>query len=341
MIQERVCHIHAGTHKTASTYIQSRLKRNQSFLRRHNLLYPPLRRHHLVLANALRKGEMGPWIRLLQSAMRTGREPLVSAEIFAELLHQPAPWAQSQLSAAGSTLFSNLASFLEKHNMRLHLVVFVRDQPAYLNSRYTQLIKRFYFDLPFDRYVRRTISRGGKGECDYETLFGEALAHPAVDLSVLPFRSGEADPCDRLLKVVGVPNLQQLPPLQKRSNTQPGWKTVWLARHLGQRLRDSDPVAWRDRRLKARLRKALDQLAIEQGWPAEPYQGLDAELLASLEHRYAASNERFAERVWGCSWREMFPSSQPRQSPQAPRSPDERRQLQLQAERLLDQVLNR
>lgn len=65
--------LHVGIHKTASTYIQHRLKRNQPFLRAHGLLYPKRRRDHLRLVQALRQGNMRPWARLLGRAERQGR----------------------------------------------------------------------------------------------------------------------------------------------------------------------------------------------------------------------------------------------------------------------------
>lgn len=323
-----------GINKTASTYIQHRLKRNRRFLRRHGLLYPRRRRDHLLLVKALSQGRMEPWTRLLQSARRQGRVPLISAEIFSELLHH------TRQPGGDTTLLGDLVAFLASQQVDLHVVAFVRDQPAYLNSRYTQLIKRFYFALPFRRFLRRAMAGGCKGACDYEQLFGEALEHPAVTTTLLPFRSGEADPCERLLAAIGVSDLQRLAPLEQLANSQPGWKAVWLAQHLARRLRRRHPEAWRDGGCKARLRQALEQLAVERDWPAEPYQGVNQKQLAVLERRYAAGNERFAQRVWGRSWRELFPSPEPRPSPTKPRSPEERRQLKALADQLLAEALN-
>ncbi len=332
-MERRTLHLHVGINKTASTYIQHRLKRNRRLLRRQGLLYPRRRRDHLLLVKALRQGQMEPWVQLVKSARRRGGDPLISAEILSELLHECR-------QPGGTTLLAELVDFLAAQSMDLHLVAFVRDQPAYLNSRYTQLIKRFYFALPFRRYLKLTMRGGCKGECDYELLFTAALDHPAVTTSFLPFRSGEADPCERLLRAIGVADPQTLRPLEQLANSQPGWKAVWLAQHLARRLRRRHPEAWRDAGFKARLRQALEQLAQEQNWPAEPYQGVDGALQARLEQRYAAGNERFAQRVWGRPWRELFPSPQPRPSPQRPRSPQERRQLRALGDRLLGDTLN-
>ena len=53
--------MHVGIHKTASTYIQHRLKRNQRFLRQQGLLYPGRRRDHMRLVKALSQGNLQPW----------------------------------------------------------------------------------------------------------------------------------------------------------------------------------------------------------------------------------------------------------------------------------------
>jgi hypothetical protein len=66
---------------------------------------------------------------------------------------------------------------------------------------------------------------------------------------------------------------------------------------------------------------------VEQGWPAEPFQGLNEELLIKIEQRYGDSNDRFAQRVWGCSWRELFPRPTPPAMPMRPRSREERNAL--------------
>jgi hypothetical protein len=321
--------LHVGIHKTASTYIQHRLKRNQPFLRQQGLLYPKKRRDHLRLVKALRLGNLRPWGKLLERAERKGCRPLVSAEILSLVLAEPSR------TSPGGTVLADLLRFLGALGVQLELVAFLRDQPAYLNSRYTQLIKRFYFASSFERYVAHTMRVGGESACDFEELFGEALASAQVRCSFLPFRSGDGDPCERLLQALGVADCTALEPLHQRANAQPGWQAVWIAQRLARRLRDQHPQAWRSPVCKGRIREALERLAQEQGWQAEPFQGLNDQLLGRLEERYGPSNERFAQRVWGCSWRELFPRPQPQPSPQAPRHRAERRELLALADRLL------
>lgn len=324
--------LHVGIHKTASTYIQHRLKRNQPFLRQQGLLYPKRRCDHLLLVKALRQGDMGPWARLLERAERQGRKALVSAEILGLLLAQPGPRGQGSLLA-------ELLAFLQPRGVGLQLVAFVRDQPAYLNSRYTQLLKRFYFSLPFERYVSRSMRSGGESECDYERLFGEALDQAELHCTFLPFRPSEADPCERLLRAIGVERCEGLGLLDQRANAQPGWQAVWIAQRIARQLQRNHLEAWRASACKARIRAGLEQLAEGEGWPSEPYQGLNETLLNRIEERYFAGNERFARRVWGCSWRELFPRPTSCSSPEGPRCRAERQQLVALADQLLQDGL--
>jgi hypothetical protein len=327
-VAARTLVLHVGIHKTASTYIQHRLKRNQAFLAQHRLLYPKRRRDHLHLVKAFKRGNLKPWLKLLRRAERQGQTPLISAELLSLLLHQRG-------REGSRSLLAQLSDALEQAGVRLHLVAFVRDQPAYLNSRYTQLIKRLYFSSSFRRYVIHTMRSGGESECDYEVLFGEALDNPRISTTFLPFRSGEADPCERLLAAVGVPSCAGLAPIDPIANAQPGWQAVWIAQRLARLLRRRHPQAWRSPACKAAIRERLEQEALRQHWPAEPFQGLSAPLMARIQGRYAASNQRFAQRVWACSWGELFPRPQPQPSPGEPRTPAEHRQLVELADQLL------
>jgi len=320
--------LHVGIHKTASTYIQHRLKSNQSFLRQQRLLYPKRRCEHLELVKALRQGNLQPWEQLLHQAQSQGCRPLISAEILSLVLTEPS-------GNGGGSLLADLLQLLNRLEVGLELVAFVRDQPTYLNSRYTQLLKRFYLAMSFGRYVRQTLRRPGESSCDYLDLFAEALHRPEVSCHFLPFRSGEGDPCERLLQAVGVADLSGLQPLHQLANVQPGWQAVWVAHRIALHLSEQYPEAWNSSACKASIRAELERLAGEHGWTAEPFQGLNESLLNRIELRYGASNDQFAQQAWGCNWRDLFPRPTPQPSPRAPRTARERQLLLHLSEQLI------
>jgi hypothetical protein len=320
LVAPRSLVLHVGIHKTASTYIQHRLKANQPFLRQQGLLYPRRRCEHLQLVKALRHGDWQPWEQLLRSAERKGGRALISAEILSLVLTEPS-------RQGPGTLLADLLQLLTRMDMQLELVAFIRDQPTYLNSRYTQLLKRFYLSLTFQRYVQQTLLHGGESRCDYMEMFSEVLERPEVRCHFLPFRSGETDPCQRLLQAIGVSDLEGFTPLPAEANVQPGWQAVWIAQRVSRQLAEQHPQAWGDSSAKLRMRERLERMAAEQGWQAEPFQGLTESLLTQIEERYRSSNDLFARRVWGCGWRELFPRPIPPAMPMRPRSREERQQL--------------
>jgi hypothetical protein len=321
--------LHVGIHKTASTYIQHRLKGNPAFLRQQRLLYPSRRSEHLHLVKALRRGDPQPWEQLLQQARHQDSRALVSAEILSLVLAEPGH------RGAGS-LLSELLQWLSAQDIGLELVAFVRDQPTYLNSRYTQLLKRFYLASSFRRYVRQTLRRGGESKCDYLELFGEALDRPEVRCHFLPFRAGEADPCERLLQAVGIVNLSDLRPLAEQANVQPGWQAVWIARRIAASWLSTIPRP-------GTAQPARPASAIGSGAPGHwsragrppRFKGSPRRCWPVLSSATAAATTALPERVWGCSWRELFPAPHPQASPAGPRSPEERQSLQA----LVDQLL--
>ncbi|MFN7229213.1 MAG: hypothetical protein ACK5UG_09180 [Synechococcaceae cyanobacterium] len=327
-------HLHVGIHKTASTTIQHRLQANHALLASHGLLVPRLRRQHMALVRALQAGCFDPWEAQLEQASARGCHLLISAEVLSLELARS---AGGSASGAPSHL-AWLRQQLERRGVRLHLVAFVRDQPAYLNSRYTQLIKRFYFSHRFDEYVAAVLAgRQDESCCDFRMLFADALEDPAVETSFLPFPGDGSDPCERLL--AELPVAVSLEPIDRAlANAQPGWRTVWLAHWLAGRLRANHPQLWRDSEVRRGLRRRLERLAEQQGWPADPFVGLTLRLQRQIESHFAASNDWFAQRAWGCSWRDRM-AAPDRPTPCCrPADPLERQQLVAIGQQLLADV---
>ncbi len=314
--------IHAGTHKTASSYIQSRMAANRKLLRKLGLVVPypaGLSRKHKPLAAALAKGRWQPWRRLLASPVGP---LLLSGEQFTQPLAQPA-------------CLDALVQVLAERGYRLKVVVFLRDQPDYINARYVHSTRRLYHHQDFEAYVRAQLAER-RHIYDYHHLFGHLVARPDVTSVFLPYGSRFGDPFARMMAALG-----WVEPAQgwasadpQKGNVQPGCRGVWLAQALGERL----AALGIDGRRLTNTGGVVRRIAARQGWQDERYCGFDPASAEEVATHYGASNDAFAQRVWGCRWREQVPVlPMVRRVFQPPPGGDERRRLEdLVQQALLD-----
>ena len=315
--------IHAGTHKTASSYLQSRLAANRDQLAQAGVLvrYPgkPARKHK-PLAAALAKERWPLWHRYLRGLPAQPSMVLLSAEQFTQ------PLAKRRRLEA-------LVALLEQEGFRLHVLCFLRDQPDYINARYVHSSRRLYHCQDFDTYVQAQLAER-QHIYDYNRLFAPLLNHPQVRCTFLPYGSALGDPFVRMLVALGV-----VPPEQgwaaadpSKGNVQPGCRGVWLARAVGQRLQALGVPG----RALANTGAVVRRIAEAQGWPDDRYCGFDPAAAAAVAAHYCAANDAFAQRVWGCRWRDRVPAvSMERRQYEPPVSGSERQGL----ERLVDQAL--
>ena len=313
---ERTLHLHAGPHKTASTYLQARLHANRADLERLGLRYPtPWREYsHRHLARDLQAGRFQALERLLGQQRRWSGDLLLSAEHFAPLIRDPQALARLLRHGAAQ-------------GFALHVISFVRPQAELLNSFYAHGLGRLYGAPSFRAYVRAQLDgrrlrgparrrwiRHAPQLLDFEQRFAAPLAAEGLRQSYLPFRPRRQDPFAQLLDLLELP-----PPVAgwraapaEQANEQLGRRGLGLAYLLNGEL-DRLPV--RRNQLIAghglnRLVEQLRQLARQRGWVAERFDGWQGRLPALLQQRFGASNERFAQRVWGQDWGEVFPPGQ-------------------------------
>ncbi|MEC8441626.1 MAG: hypothetical protein VXZ59_04830 [Cyanobacteriota bacterium] len=303
--------LHIGMHKTASSYIQKRLRKNQALLRGQGILIPSRRREECDLLRAACQGRWKPWRRWLDRADALGCDLLVSHETFSCRLQKKGPQG---LEPRGLWL----AQRLRKQGWGLKLIAFIRDQESYLNSRYTQLIKRFKAPVDFVDYVTRAMNQDTMSECDLRTLFGWIEQDPQIETAMIPFGSkldpsgaeihARPDPYAQLITALNLPGDVVNQSQKARSlNQQPGRLGVALARDLRVHLEEHIPNALP--KSSKILRKAIERLSREQGWPDEPFNGLDAQLCETIRDRYRNSNDRFCQRFWPeVQWDDLFPS---------------------------------
>jgi hypothetical protein len=314
---QRTLHLHAGPHKTASTYLQARLHANRAGLEQAGLRYPtPWReRSHRDLARALQAGRFEALERLLRQQRRWSGDLLLSAEHFVPLISHPQALARLRQHCADQGL-------------DLHVISFVRPQADLLNSLYAHGLGRLYGAPSFRAYVRAQLDgrrlrgparrrwiRHAPQLLDFEQRFAAPLAADGLRLSFLPFRPRQQDPFAQLLERLELPP----PPAGWRAapadqaNEQLGRRGLGLAFLLNGEL-DSLPLR-RNRLINGhglnRLVEQIRLLARQRDWVAERFDGWQGQLPALLRQRLGAGNSRFAQRVWGQSWEEVFPAGWP------------------------------
>jgi hypothetical protein len=171
--------LHIGMHKTASTTIQKRLKGNNQRLEEFGFRYAAKERKTLL--KAVQTTNFKPWRELLREAETQGMTPIVSHEALSHVFCRP------QSSGKPDCIGDWLLKKLSQTGVSVTVIGFVRDQPSYLNSHYTQHVKRFATAQSLEAYAEKAMRPAiGKRSCDPEQLFGWLQDHPAVHAVFFP-----------------------------------------------------------------------------------------------------------------------------------------------------------
>ena len=299
--------LHIGMHKTGSTAIQKRLEANGRLLQQHRISFDDDSKNQLK--SATKKRDFKPWREKLQRARASNNALLVSNEVLSHLL-------LAQPSDSDVCLGDWLTEAFHKHGCSVTLIAFLRDQPSYLNSQYTQHVKKFGLACDFETYVRRIMGHTkDRGECDPQRLFGWIRHNATVSSHFIPYGGARAlDPFAQLLAVLGAGPATDWIDLP-RINEQPGRLAVQTALAVHQRFA-AKGLALEGRRLRKRAFRLLQTTAIRRGWPKQRFSGLTPELYRSIRAHYRASNDAFAQEVWGAAnWATVFPEDPPAPQP--------------------------
>ena len=300
--------LHIGMHKTGSTAIQKRLEANGPLLQQHRISFDDDSKNQLK--SATKKRNFKPWRKKLQRARASNSSLLVSNEVLSHLL-------LAEPSDAYGCLGDWLTEAFQKQGCNVTLIAFLRDQPSYLNSQYTQHVKKFGLACDFETYVRRIMEHTkDRGECDPQRLFGWIRRNTTVSAHFIPYGGARAlDPFAQLLAVIGAGPATDWIDLP-RINEQPGRLAVETALAVHQRF-DAKGLALEGRRLRKRAFRLLQTTATRRGWPKQRFSGLTPELYRSIRAHYRASNDAFAQEVWGAAnWATVFPEDPPAPQPE-------------------------
>jgi len=303
--------LHVGMHKTASTYIQRRLVKNRDLLQKNGVLLPPRRQQNNTLLKAIVQERWKPWERWLKRAEVRACNLLISHEALSSSLHRTC--------SDGETSHGRwLADRLQRCGWKLKVIGFIRDQESYLNSRYTQLVKRLLVRSDFAAYTESVMQGNTISECDLITLFNWLIGRTEIEKVMIPFGTStdhhgrrhpkRPDPFRQLAEELVLPEavIDRCKPAPSR-NQQPGRLGVALALEVSRFLERHQPNALSQH--SKQLRKGIERMAQAKGWPAEPFNGLNSTIQQAIRHRYETSNAEFCRCFWPeVSWGELFES---------------------------------
>ena len=297
--------LHIGMHKTASTTIQKRLKANNQRLKEFGYHY--VSKNRKALLKAVQEENFQPWRKLIRQAQTDGLTPIVSHEAFSHIL------CRLRSGKTNSCIGDWLLKRLNQAGVNVTVIGFVRDQPSYLNSHYTQHVKRFVTAQSLEAYAADAMQSSIKrNSCDPEQLFGWLEKHPSVHAVFFPYgrsitppqslEDGPRDPFEQLIHCLKIPETVQFKPVANL-NTQPGDLAIRAALQLSHELKREGVLLGKSAK---RARTLLCREAERRNWMETPFQGLNPELNQRIRTHFAAANNRFANRIWGCPWDQIF-----------------------------------
>ncbi|MCB4400716.1 hypothetical protein [Synechococcus sp. MU1625] len=336
--------MHAGTHKTASTYIQERLHRNRDLLKSQGVsLQDPVdcKPKPKKLAAELCKQRSGRWKAFFKQQLK-GSHRLLSAEQFAVPLTDP-------------DCIRQLEAMADEAGYELHIVIFIRSQLDYINSRYIYSLRRFYHHQTFEQFVDDALkgrlqnekTKRGKIErrqdvFDFWSYFQPLLKarDKGLKVSFLPFRQGDLDPFEQFIFAINLSTeLSWKPCPQRHYNRSPGTRGVWLARLLSQLLKE--------RNISPKVIENSSQIILKeeqrQLWRDPSFWGYSRKLTKKVTRHFEKNNAKFAQAAWNCSWDEAF--SKPnkaehrRRSVYTPGSIETEMRMHASAQRLLGRIM--
>lgn len=289
--------LHIGNPKAGSTSLQRFLVDNRAGLEKAGVAVPVLH------------PDDGPRHSSLREALAGGDDGASAFGALAEALRAPGADVlvlTSEGIAAIDDLHrapARLARFAEAAGAEIDVVAFVRPQPLFLNSSYTQHVKNLLTAERFEAFVARMAA---DRRFDYGRVYGPwagvfGRRFHAVAFTAAELRDGLER---RFFRQVGLEGrldevADLVPP--PHSNRSPGPLAVEVMRRLA--------AAGGRQRIGPRLRTLRRWLEDDRrgsGWSVPSFAGLTPVLVRRLRDIFHERNEAFANLHWGRSWDEVF-----------------------------------
>ena len=294
---QRICYIHVGPHKTGTSAIQWFLKENRDKLLQLGYFVPEsgtARGAHHPLARdlcgeALPERKKFAGAKFAHHVTNTSCDAvIISSEALAALFPEP-EYAQR--------FFARIAEL----NLQPKLLVFPRNQPQWINSRYADAVRRCTLSESFESFAQR---HTGWLSSLYGPFFALADTYKA-ELIARPFTTETLanNVVPTFLRAIGI-DPEQFANVSVRRNEGAGPFTVAVLRGVARALVGAGTeLKWRQAtKCKSKLTDHLEK----RGLADSGYCGLTTALARQLEELSRADNDAFAQRAWGAPWQEVF-----------------------------------
>jgi len=295
----RRCILHVGSPKTATSSIQYMLRKNRRRFLKHGFLVPESGQSrngaHRILVHELAGRPLDETEGVSQKFDHEVRKSdahtvLISSEFMWPILRVP---SQAE----------RLIGHIRAMGFDVSLVVYLRNQPQFINSSYVQASTALQQGDEFLPFVNRGFARNNHYAYSHWITIAErhGLTVLARPFSQTVRRGGVLED---FLTTIGVPSPGKFDTAVER-NRSAGPFTVAVARELVRRIGTPGRLTPRQ---TAACRKAFRAEFRQLDIDDYDYCGLTTPLAAEIEQRYFDDNARFAAFAWGTSWQEMFSS---------------------------------
>jgi len=285
--------LHAGTHKTASSYIKGSLLSNKRILESLSVKLLDLGKvdGEKILPRIISSRDK----HLLDNFLNCDNHD------FQNLIYSAEQCTQKLIEKKDLEWFLDA---LDDIGIKLRLAIFLRDQPDYINSTYIQGVKKFRHAMPISEYIEKCFSEWYW--FDYDRMFASVINESRLHFDFLPYGRQFGDPFERLMALPGwLPHYKGawLPSSKKFTNEQPGVKGVYLALLVFRRL---NALGANTNLLKKRA-QYINKLIKPKEWGKERFFGLDELQVETIKKFYSFSNNQFSKKVWSNpSWKSVF-----------------------------------
>jgi hypothetical protein len=295
----RVCYLHIGPHKTGTTSIQHALFRASRALARRGFVYPTLTNpasghpdeSHLALTRAPNFATAdlmdAPAWRELDARITGAPAVVLSAEHFSDTLRD-------------GGRYERVTDFFIRRGFRMVVVAYVRDQPAWLNSRYTQDQRNFRSRRSIAEFADLAHARG---LLDPEAYLRRPVDDPRVEVRVASFEAAAKEGLVRdFLRIIGAPapfGFREPEPVNPNIGIKGVFASQEIMRRVGGGVRALPDYP--------KLYEVFKTLTADRDWRRTPYYGLSQALEALVRDRHRDANDRFARRWFGTDWATLHP----------------------------------